>query len=267
MRTRSNAFMASSIETARFSYPDPQTLRYAEQIPFPHAEVSGCWDQSLLERCKWDLGHFQNWDGKDTEVSRRKQTCSKMEALPDSVRTVIDEATRPRFLAWLSALTGEKILLPDPHLEGGGIHRIHAGGFLKVHADFNWHHRIHLFRRLNLLLYLNPAWDESWGGALELWTRDVKRCEKKIFPRLNTMAIFTTDDRSFHGHPHPLACPADVRRDSIALYYYSPIRPEANFDGERTATNWKPVQGDVFYDTTATFPQRVRRKLKSMVRL
>ena len=36
-----------------------------------------------------------------------------------------------------------------------GTGEIERGGLLKVHADFNWHPRLHLDRRLNLLLYLN----------------------------------------------------------------------------------------------------------------
>jgi hypothetical protein len=35
------------------------------------------------------------------------------------------------------------------------------------------------------------------------------------------MAIFTTTNSSFHGHPEPLLCPEGVSRKSIALYYYS----------------------------------------------
>lgn len=176
--------------------------------------------------------------------------------------SVIAEASSPQFLLWLQELTGENALLPDPYLEGGGIHRIYSGGYLKVHADFNWNSRIHLYRRLNLLLYLNKDWQESWGGALELWSQDMKSCEKTIYPTMNTMAIFTTDDKSYHGHPHPMSCPVDVRRDSIALYYYSPIKPEVNFKEERTATNWRPIAGDNFHDVEATVADRIRRKVK-----
>jgi hypothetical protein len=33
--------------------------------------------------------------------------------------------------------------------------------------------------------------------------------------------IFTTDATSFHGHPEPMQCPEDVKRRSLALYYFS----------------------------------------------
>jgi len=248
-----------------FNYPEPTSLGYQAQRPFPHVVLKDAWRPDVLRQCKQAVESFADWDGgADTAVSRRKQTCGNIEAIPVVVKSVIDEASSPRFLRWLAALTGEPALLPDPYLEGGGVHRIFSGGFLKVHADFNWNRRIQVYRRLNLLLYLNPDWDEAWGGGLELWTQDLRTCEKVVFPHTNTMVIFTTDDNSYHGHPHQLQCPTEQRRDSIALYYYSPVKPKANFEGERTGTNWRPVGDDTFFDAHATMAQRAKRKFKSL---
>lgn len=69
---------------------------------------------------------------------------------------------------------------------------------------------------------------------------------KSVLPSLNTMAIFTTDDRSFHGHPHSLSCPEGVCRESIALYYYSSVMPTKNFSEPRVSTNYRPIEGDSF---------------------
>jgi hypothetical protein len=60
-------------------------------------------------------------------------------------------------------------LIPDPWDEGGGVHAIAPGGYLKVHTDFPFHRTMRLWRRVNVLLYLNDEWDDSWGGHLELW--------------------------------------------------------------------------------------------------
>ena len=35
------------------------------------------------------------------------------------------------------------------------------------------HDRLDLDRRLNVIVYLNEGWDPDWGGALELWSRDM----------------------------------------------------------------------------------------------
>ena len=47
--------------------------------------------------------------------------------------------------------------MADDAMDGGGLHRSLAGGFLNVHADFTAHHsKPQWRRRVNLLLYLNP---------------------------------------------------------------------------------------------------------------
>lgn len=130
------------------------------------------------------------------------------------------------FLEFLSILTGIQNLVPDPFFEGGGCHQIQPGGLLKVHADFNKHPNNHLDRRINVLVYLNKDWDESYGGHFELWDLEMKEARKKILPVFNRMAMFSTTSTSWHGHPNPLTCPPGKNRKSLALYYYSNGRPE-----------------------------------------
>ncbi len=67
-------------------------------------------------------------------------------------------------LDFLSQLTGIERLVGDPYLIGGGLHQIQAGGFLKLHTDFNKHSFLDLDRRLNVIIYLNEDWEESYGG-------------------------------------------------------------------------------------------------------
>ncbi len=130
------------------------------------------------------------------------------------------------FLEFLQELTGiEETLIPDPYLEGGGFHEIKPGGFLKLHVDFHKHRRMNLDRRLNLLVYLNEDWDESYGGHFELWERDMSRCAVRILPVFNRVALFSTTGDSWHGHPDPLSCPEGRSRKSLALYYYTNGRP------------------------------------------
>ena len=249
-----------------FSYPSPAEFGYDQASPFPHLLLRNAWSPELLDACKAEVGQFADWDGeKDFYGSKKKRYCGDIERLPPSVVRLIHEASSPVFLRWLMELTGEPALLPDPYLEGGGIHQIVAGGFLKVHADFNWNEKMHLFRRLNLLLYLNRDWDSSWGGSLELWEKDMSRSAVSIAPEFNTMVIFTTDDKSFHGHPQPLTCPVGITRDSIALYYYSPIQPAKNFKGRRIGTDYRPISGDTFEYYDASLSGRIKNRLRKII--
>ena len=60
-----------------------------------------------------------------------------------------------------------------------------------------------------------------------LWSRDRRGPVRTIMPYFNRTVVFSTTDSSFHGHPHPLTCPAGVSRKSVSLYYYSNGRPDA----------------------------------------
>src|SRR5262249_39051246 len=108
---------------------------------------------------------------------------------------------------------------------GGGLHQIEKGGFLKIHADFNYHDKLKLYRRLNLLVYLNKDWSEDYGGHFELWDTEMTKCEQRVLPVFNRCVVFTTTDTSFHGNPVPLTCPEGRTRKSIALYYYTVENP------------------------------------------
>lgn len=199
---------------------------YVQAQPFPHIVLDGL---VLPEGLDLVVEEFPRPDSADwisfNHVSSKKLATNDEECIPPAARRLLHELNSSIFIDFLEKLTGIEGLIPDPHMVGGGLHQIERGGFLGVHADFNWHHRLRLDRRLNLLLYLNRNWNEAWGGHLELWDREMKTCVERISPLFNRCVIFSTSDQSFHGHPDPLVCPPEVTRKSLALYYYSNGRP------------------------------------------
>jgi Rps23 Pro-64 3,4-dihydroxylase Tpa1-like proline 4-hydroxylase len=114
---------------------------------------------------------------------------------------------------------------------------------LAVHADFTWHKVYAMKRRINVLLYLNRDWRESYGGHLQLWSRDLSRCARRIMPLMGRCVVFSTSDTSFHGHPEPVACPPGCTRKSIAMYYYTAERDDAAVADTRK-TEWQAVSQD-----------------------
>lgn len=141
----------------------------------------------------------------------------------------------PPMLAFLEGLTNIKGLIPDPYFTGGGLHEIRAGGMLGIHADFQVNETLQLRRRINVLIYLNKDWNPAYGGALELWDKNMQHKVKSVAPLFNRCVIFNTDADSFHGHPDPLTTQADETRKSIALYYYTAQAIE-NSSGESRHT-------------------------------
>jgi hypothetical protein len=194
--------------------------------PFPHVVLDDFLPAAVAEEAAASFpsaddiawGHYQ--DAGRTE----KLATSDEAVMPAPLRQLIWALNAGPTVRFLETLTGITGLVADPHLGGGGLHRIEQGGFLDVHADFNIEPHLRLDRRLNLLLYLNPGWDEAWGGQLELWDRE-RGAVRSILPVMNRCVVFATTDDALHGHPTPLTCPPEVARQSVALYYYSNGRP------------------------------------------
>ncbi|MDX1477127.1 MAG: 2OG-Fe(II) oxygenase [Saprospiraceae bacterium] len=196
---------------------------YRQARPFAHVIVDDFCSESALRQVSAafpSIGdpHWIHY----FHYNEKKHGLNKLDALPQPARALIEEMHSPDFVGFLSDLTGFDALKCDPDLEGGGLHQSERGGFLRIHADFLSHpHRPAWQRRLNVLLYLNESWDPAYGGDLEFWTEDMSSCQVKISPVFNRCVIFHTHATSFHGHPEPLACPAERTRKSIALYYYT----------------------------------------------
>lgn len=221
---------------------------YLSGNPFAHIVIDNLFETALIKQIENEISDFKDWNGeKQFYGSEKKRYCGTLEKLPSSSRNMIQTLNSPTFLKFLEGVTGIPHLIPDPYLEGGGYHSIGTGGFLKIHADFNWHPILQIHRRINVLLYLNSDWDESWGGHLELWDSNMTNCVKKIAPLFNRLVVFSTTDTSFHGHPDPLVCPPEVRRKSIALYYYTAERPNSEVKrGRSSQTDYRARANEVF---------------------
>ncbi|HKG22469.1 MAG TPA: 2OG-Fe(II) oxygenase [Blastocatellia bacterium] len=206
---------------------------YREAAPFPHAVMDDLFPEDVLRSLVAEFPRPGDIDWVRFRNREEKKLATKDESqMGEATRMALYQLNSSAFVSFLEALTGIDGLIPDPHFWGGGLHQIERGGYLKVHADFNRHERLRLDRRLNLLLYLNEGWKEEYGGHLELWDREMKRCERRVLPVFNRCVVFSTTDYSFHGHPDPVTCPEGWTRKSLALYYYSNGRPSEELSGD-----------------------------------
>lgn len=208
---------------------DPHALRerYAAAKPFPHIALDGLFDDAELDAVLRDFPSpsGMKWMAFDNPLEKKLGYFHETATIAKSIREFLNFMNSFEMLIWLEALTGIDGLIPDPYFGGGGLHQIEPGGYLKVHADFNVHPKLRLDRRLNMLIYLNKDWREEWGGHLELWDGETMQPAERILPLFNRTVVFSTTDRSFHGHPHPLSSPPGVTRKSVSLYYYTAGRP------------------------------------------
>jgi 2-oxoglutarate-Fe(II)-dependent oxygenase superfamily protein len=206
---------------------------FRQNQPFPHIVLDGFLDSGFARQL---LDQFPAFDPRKAmnelgSVGRKAVNENLCELGP--VYRELDELVQSAdFLQWLSGVTQIPDLLYDPDYVGGGTHENLGGQDLDPHVDFNYHPARKWHRRLNLLVYLNPHWEERWGGGIELhsdpWNPAGNRAIT-ILPVFNRCVIFETSERSWHGFKR-ICPPADqpgLSRKSIAFYFYTKERPES----------------------------------------
>ena len=215
---------------------------YLLNDPFPHIVFDNFFNEKLLNQILNDFPKNLEKIGDiyDSDPEKKLAT-SDTSKISENTNDLLNFANSYVFVKFLNKISGIKEhLIPDPYHWGGGVHELKHKGYLNIHCDFNRHPKMGLDRRINVLIYLNHNWKESYGGSLELWDKEVKKCVKKIIPIFNRVVIFNTNDFSFHGNPEPINCPDQTNtRKSIALYYYSNGRPRNEISDKDHVTIFK----------------------------
>jgi len=192
--------------------------QYRAGQPFPHVVIDGLFHGDELANALEDWPRPDN-DGWKTYQRGKRAFSQPGLALPWAAM-LMRSANQRKFVDWLAALTGISDLSPDHDLGGGGLHELGPGGQLGIHVDFN--RSGELYRRVNMLTYLNRGWQPDWNGQLEL-RREPKSTDGRVViePVFNRTVIFEASEHSWHGHPPALTCPEGVTRKSAAFYFYS----------------------------------------------
>lgn len=218
--------MSTRPASAPTSFPAPE--RYAAAQPFPHAVIDGAFPADLVSSAAWEFPSQESgaWR-RFANPKEKKLACEDPSWFGPATKEIFRIFGSDAFAQRLEAMTGIQGLLPS--MVGGGMHMILPGGLLDVHVDFNQLAAAGgvAYRRLNVLLFLNENWLEEWGGELELWASPdpMPPSLTAISPHANRLVVFTTSDRSYHGHPRPLACPEGRARKSLAVYYFTRQAP------------------------------------------
>jgi 2OG-Fe(II) oxygenase superfamily len=191
---------------------------YQANEPFPHICIDNFLPEDIAQ-CLYQDFPFPDPTCKvhsNTNTSRSFQDNTSF--FKTNLRLFSLALASREFTLFLETLTGVNCLISDPYLIGGGAMMSGQGDFLKIHQDFNWHHKLQLHRRVNALLYLTPDWQEEYGGELELW--DDTQPVKKISPKFNRLVVFNTPNAN-HGQPHKLDIPEGIYRRVFSAFYYT----------------------------------------------
>jgi hypothetical protein len=213
--------------------------KFASAEPFRHVIIDdflapGVADALLASFPTFEQGNYIGDDGRPGG----KSTVDRVRGLGGVYRQLDDVIQTREFLDFVGRVTSIDNLIYDPFYLGGGTHENRQGQALRAHIDFNYHPSERWHRRLNLIVYLNHEWDESWGGMFDLY-RDPYADPKpqvRVAPLFNRCVIFETNEKSWHGFDM-IELPEDKRdvsRKSVALYFYSADRPAEETAGRHT---------------------------------
>ncbi|MDJ0653510.1 MAG: 2OG-Fe(II) oxygenase [Xanthomonadales bacterium] len=220
----------------------PDVLRRQQELrnefltasPFRHVVIDPFFDAGFADRLEQAFPAFDeqlatNEDG----YAGGKCVHEDVASLGGPFQTLDRLVECHGFRNLISTITDIPNLIYDPAYYGGGTHDNRHGQDLDPHVDFNFHPFSGQHRRLNLIVFLNRDWEESWGGCLELHqdprTEDGYRDARKVVPAFNRCVIFETTESSWHGFK-AIDLPEgrrDLSRRSFALYYYTEDRPAA----------------------------------------
>ena len=205
---------------------------YNSAYEYPHTVFDNFVDPTIIKDVEVEARlltqmpeHSWRFGGGDDEHASQllKRGIKELDKMLPSMNLLCRYFNNPEFLEFLRELTGIEDLIGDWRFEGGGFHVTYPGGLLNIHHDFNYTDKMgpdRMYRKVNLLVYLNEDWEKEWGGELELWKSDVSSKFKSIVPQFNRAVLFNIEDAP-HGHPDPLQCPEGECRRSLAFYYYS----------------------------------------------
>jgi Rps23 Pro-64 3,4-dihydroxylase Tpa1-like proline 4-hydroxylase len=203
---------------------DVLAKQFREARPFPHLMIDDFLDPSVAAEAHKVFPKIEDMDTLNDYRQRKAQDPAINKFHPLFREIIFEHLHSERLLNWIGRVTGINNLKADDQLYAAGLAQGANGSFLNVHLDNSSHPVNPWFRRVNIIVYLNPNWSELKGGQLEFWGNDMKE-STSILPILNRMAMFATDRRSWHGYRHVNTPDGDTRK-SINIYYFTEESPD-----------------------------------------
>jgi hypothetical protein len=198
---------------------------FGKKPPFDYVVIDDFFKDEFAQTLSSEFPAYDSdaWHGYNNPIEVKK-VCNNWNVFPANTYKVFSYFNSEEWLNYLSLkLTNGKKLHGDNGLNGGGWHTHKQGGKLNTHLDYSLHPKLGLQRKLNIIIYMNPNWQEDWGGALGLWGNE--SAEKpgdlvvSVWNKFNRAIIFDTTQNSWHGLPEPLTCPPSEARQSLAAYF------------------------------------------------
>lgn len=196
------------------------------------AVIDNFFDDTFIDRIADSFPDYNSdvWNAEYNSPLENKKACNIWDRFPDDLYRTMYFLNTDEFLENIYEMMGTKEIFSDFGLHGGGLHAHSTGGFLNMHKDYETHPKLMLTRKLNLIVYLTKDWDRNWNGGLEFRVNNNQDCVGKIECKFNRAVLFDTTVDMWHGLPDKITCPANISRNSLAIYYY--IAPDMSKLGQ-----------------------------------
>jgi hypothetical protein len=196
--------------------------------PFPHLIVDDALPTDFVHGLAREIDRLKSWFRYDSPLEK-KNVCNRWDEFGPYLYSYFTAMLSMTTTDDIAAVFGIPGLVPDIGLHGGGVHISGNGDKLNIHQDYSIHPKLGLERRINAIFYVEPMWQESFGGHLEFWSGHDKpeECRQVVVSKFNRMVIFATSPGSWHGFPEPINGVDSIRRKSLATYYVSDLSDDA----------------------------------------
>jgi Rps23 Pro-64 3,4-dihydroxylase Tpa1-like proline 4-hydroxylase len=151
-------------------------------------------------------------------IRENKFIAAQMNEYHPLLEEIIYAFQNEKVVELIGEICGIKEAIPDEFLYAGGISMMGKGQFLNPHLDNSHDKERARWRVLNLLFYITPDWQESYGGNLELWPNGLKEKPIVIHSKFNRLAVMATHNKSLHSVSPVLF---EGYRCCVSNYYFS----------------------------------------------
>lgn len=210
-----------------------ESSKFKGNSPFDFCVIDDFFSEEVAQNLESEFLDYDDsaWFSYKNAIEDKK-ALNNWNVFPELTYNVFRFLTSEDFSSTLAKIAGVE-LVPDQGLHGGGWHIHDTGGNLNPHLDYSMHPKMHLQRKLNIIIYMSSELEEEHGGHLGLWehqeeTNSPGKLIEEIQPKFNRAVIFDTTQQSWHGMSRSLTQPKGIYRKSLAAYYL--CNPPQNVD-------------------------------------
>ncbi|MDX2196710.1 MAG: 2OG-Fe(II) oxygenase [Cytophagales bacterium] len=233
---------------------------YIHAQPYPHVVIDNFLTSDMATRLHDNFPTYDIFNKKYQGYNEYKAEGSNFEDFHPAFTELKNMVSSPQFCQWISQITQIESLFVTNDALGTGLHQGKKGSFLDIHIDFSMHHLQNVYRRLNLLIFFNPGWQEEWQGHTELWNHDMTQCVQKVLPSFNRALLFQTTGKSYHGYGK-ISPPEHITRKSFYSYFYTTTHGDQNSTYNDTIFTARPEESKAKKFTT-----KVKEAAKNFVK-